>query len=487
MPTKEEWLQRITYKRAALLASMDGIGQAGWAMHVSPGRTAQDVLAHIAAWETRVAAHLPALLANCGMSVVGVEADTFNAEQVALRQGNTPRELLDELAESCRRIQAALANASDDDLTRPRAVPWGQVTLEDWVLRELYEHDSAHAEELRAWRAAQPQAGRSLLDARIDDMAAQRAWLLNECLGLPADTLVAAPVMEHWTIKDLLTHVAAWDTIHTDRVALALAERETEIASVDPDERNAELYTQQRDWPLDEAVQAAINARQNYLGVLRRANDAQLVRPVRLPCLRPLTRHAAAGWRETSAWEFAYWRARHDETHAGHIQAWRKAAAPQFAPGPQCVLRAALEATRFDLTRQIDRLPPAGRETQPVAGEWTLKDLVGHIADWDRFVLQALRAMRKADQLPYVAEGEVDLVNARQAAARRGQNWEQAWADFQNTRTELVGALADWDDDQLAREIDYPLEWLRTAYSWAAMQIWHDSEHADTLRATNAL
>ncbi len=474
MPTKDEWLARLTFERDELLASVDGISQMGWATgEVLPGWTARDVLAHIAAWETRVADELPRLLADGGMEIIGVEADAFNAEQVGLRKERSPRELVDELAASRQRIEQTLATATDDDLAKPRAVPWGLATIESWALQEIYEHDGLHAAQLRAWRAAHPESGRALQDTLLDQIAAERAGLFIACIGLNDETLSTAPVMGEWSIKDTLAHVAAWDDTHAERTRLALAGREAEIAAVEVDERNAELYAQRRGWLFELALQAAIDARQRYIDVLSEATDAQLVRPLALP------------WQEASVWEFARRRARHDGVHAGHIRAWRAAASPLFSPGPRLLLLMALEAARHDLSRQINRVPSDERDTRPAVGEWTTRDLVGHVADWDRFSLGVLRAVRESRPLPYVAESEADAINARQVAARRGQSWEQVWADFQHSRADLVDALADWNEAQLAQEIDYPFWWGRTVYGWVAVQIWHDREHADALRAAN--
>lgn len=474
--SKQKWLERLAFKRDELLASLDGISRAGWTTgQASPGWTAKDVLAHMAAWETRVAAHLPDLLADQGMRIAGVEADAFNAEQVALRQDRTPRELLGELADSRQRILEALAGASDDDLTRPRAVPWGQVTIERWALQEIYEHDKDHAAQLRAWRTMYLASGRSLRDTLVDQMAAERAGLLMACLGLDFKTLVSAPVMDEWTIKDILAHVAAWDDTYAARTELALAGREAEISGVGTDERNAELYVQRRDWPLDQALQAALESRRQYMQIFDEVyHDAQLVRPVQLP------------WLETCIWEFAWWRLRHDRVHTAHLQAWRDAAAPPFAPGPRSLLLAIMDATRDDLARQIERIPPGERETRRVMDDWTAKDLVGHVADWYIFGLKGLQAIQASRPLPYIAGPDVEGVNAQQVAARRGQTWDQAWADYEKIRAEMVRTMDDWDDVQLAREVEYEFEWGRTAYGWIASQTaWHEREHADALRISD--
>ena len=470
--SKQEWLERLAFKREELLMSVEGLSQAGWTTsEVLPGWTAKDVLAHMAAWEMHVAKHLPDLLVDNGLHIVGVEADTFNAEQVALRRESTPHELLQELADSRQRILEALTTANDDDLTQSHAVPWGQVTIERWALQEIYEHDGEHAAQLRAWRAAHPESGRLLWDVLVDDMAAERAGLWMACLGLDANTLVSTRVMGEWTVKDVLAHVAAWDDVHADRADLALTGREAEIAGVELDERNAELLVQRRGWSLEQALRAATDSRRRFLEIVGGANAEQLVRSIRLP------------WRETSVWEFAQWGARHDAVHTEPIRAWRDAHSSSCSRGPRSVLLAAMDAARSDLLRQIDRIPTNERDTRHIMGDWTLKDVLGHIADWDLYALKALRAIRESGPLPYVAESAVDEVNAQQVAARREQTWDQAWADLKNVRAKVINALGDWYDEQLARPADYPSDWGRTAYGWFVSQTAeHDREHADALR-----
>lgn len=39
--------------------------------------------------------------------------------------------------------------------------------------------------------------------------------------------------MDHWTAKDLLAHIAAWDELFTERIELILARRADEIVSVE--------------------------------------------------------------------------------------------------------------------------------------------------------------------------------------------------------------------------------------------------------------
>jgi len=51
-------------------------------------------------------------------------------------------------------------------------------------------------------------------------------------VGLDERTLTESPVFDDWTAKDLLAHVAAWDELYTERIALILAGRKEETTGI---------------------------------------------------------------------------------------------------------------------------------------------------------------------------------------------------------------------------------------------------------------
>jgi uncharacterized damage-inducible protein DinB/predicted RNase H-like HicB family nuclease len=375
------------------------------------------------------------------------------------------------LAMERRTVAARLRRLTDDELARVH-VPTARAHHpgEEWTarkaLRRLLEHEQEHLGQIRAVLAA----WRAHLLARL---AAERAALWASVLHLDAVTLSTEPIMDGWTAKDLLAHVAAWDELFTERITLILDGRAAEMISVALDDRNAALYEERKDWSLEQAVAACDQARAAFLASLAWVSDAELHRTHDLP----------VGRRTIRAW--LAWRWRHDRTHAGQIARRRKARKLPPTPGPKAILLAALAAARAELLALVALVPPAARDARPLCGAWTLKDVLGHVADWEWDIANEIYQV--VDQVPQtVAEAapvddEADW-NAAHAAARRGQSWSQVWLDFQAARQSLLEVLARLDDAAVTRPLPPPWSADDTLYGWVGVCLDHDREHAAGLR-----
>lgn len=299
-------------------------------------------------------------------------------------------------------------------------------------------------------------------------MAGERAELLYLLLGLDEETLTARPLFDDQTVKDLLAHVAAWDELYRDRMALALAGRHEEIGSVDLDERNAAVHARRRDWTLAQALAAFTEARRAFLETLARVPDEQLHASVTIPLADALPMRA-----------WAVWRARHDAVHATDVRRWRRQLQFEEGVGPKAILAAALEASREEIAALAALVPEAERASRPVANGWTVKDMAGHLADWELFLVDILRAGRMLD-MGY--GGDVDEWNAAHAAARREQTWDQVWADYRQARQQTVDVVQALDQEALAALLNNPWGNDTTTYRLVAWWLEHEREHAAGLR-----
>ena len=96
-----------------------------------------------------------------------------------------------------------------------------------------------------------------------------------------------------------------------------------------------------------------------------------------------------------------YWigpRMHHDTEHAAGLAAWRGRlgeAAPAKWPdrGPKVLLLAGLTARREALLAYMALVPPEDRATAVIAGGWTLLQMAGHVADWERLAVVILDGM----------------------------------------------------------------------------------------------
>jgi hypothetical protein len=176
----------------------------------------------------------------------------------------------------------------------------------------------------------------------------------------------------------------------------------------------------------------------------------------------------------------------HDlDDHAKNFAQW-KTERLEAPAGPKAILAAALEARRAELLAAADLVPPDERKTRPVCGEWTLHDVLGHVADWEAWTVVSLRDMAagRKPNVPLVTDEEA--WNQTHAAARREQDWEQVWADFTDVRRELVALLEEMAQEDLGQV--YPGVWdaETTPYAWFLVTYAHDREHARDIRETMA-
>lgn len=135
------------------------------------------------------------------------------------------------------------------------------------------------------------------------------------------------------------------------------------------------------------------------------------------------------------------------------------------------------EATKGDVVRLIDeswaRLldvlagVPRERLVEPgVCGSWSIKDLTGHIAFWDRQA--AAEAERRAAGAP-PRQIDVQVMNERDAAAMADRPFEDLWSDLQDTHVQVVAFLRSLP----ALDPD-----------WVKVDLWeHYDEHAADIRS----
>lgn len=299
-------------------------------------------------------------------------------------------------------------------------------------------------------------------------MAGERADLLWLLLGLDELTLADRPIFDAYIARDLLAHIAAWDDLYAERIELVLAGKSGDIASVDLHERNAMLKARHAEWSLKEALEAIEEGRRRFLEALSRVPDQQLHTPVEIP------------WADSYPMrQWVIWRARHEAGHAEDVRAWRRELALPPMAGPKDLLLAALRASRLEMEALVALIPKSGRATRLVSEAWTLKDVLGHVADWETYCISCIEAGRP---LPQQYEGDGQRWNETHAAARRDQPWQQVWNDYHVIRQELLALLGAMSQDEIEAPIDNPWGAHGSPYGWGHAYLAHEREHAATLR-----
>ena len=351
---------------------------------------------------------------------------------------------------------------------------WTDHPDEPWTvrkaLRRFLEHELEHTGQVR-----------EILSARrrwlLAQLAAGRAGLLGDMLSLEERAFSQRPVLGEWTVKDLLAHVAAWDRWdHQAMKAMVAGEEPDWTAVKDVDAANAGFFASWRDRSLVEVLAELQAARGEWVAWLESLPEEQFFR-----------RRTPSGYN----WSFSddvlpiQWK--HDAEHAAHITAWRKRARVKKQTGPKGVLLAALAAARQELLAAAAVVPAGRRTTVPVCGEWTLKDVLGHVADWEAFCAEWLRLFGTGKAAQVDHDGGVQAWNERKAAARRDQPWEQVEGDLRATRDGLLEVLDGLSQADLDRPFPTPWDRNGTPYRWVCVFFGHDREHAHGLWRARAV
>lgn len=302
-------------------------------------------------------------------------------------------------------------------------------------------------------------------------LSVERARLLHALLGASAEEIESARVLGDWSPRDLLAHLIGRER-YTHDVVRYLRARQPVPSNpdvADPDAYNARVVAVWRTRPLKELIEALAIAHRQLTVAVAGCSQPQLD-----------LEHPVGSDRHSIA-SLALEMAQHDAEHTRHLQAWRpKTRADEV--GPKVILQHTLEACRSALLTLIDTVPPDQRETLPVTGAWTLKDVCGHIADWDAFVVEATLAMEKKERIVWEPQDYGEGWNQSHAAARRGQSWNQVWRDFVDVRGTVVTELAERVmESDLARSLPSPWGGQMSFHVLLSIPCRHDMEHVEAL------
>lgn len=131
----------------------------------------------------------------------------------------------------------------------------------------------------------------------------------------------------------------------------------------------------------------------------------------------------------------------------------------------------------------IDGIPPETIATEHVGGEWTIKDMLGHIAMWMNVANKFIEDYKSTGAPKSLGLGDDDAVqayNARGWEARRGMPLARVREEFDAAYRELIAKVGTLGDVELNAPLPEPwgrdetLERLIAINSYA-----HNPEHTE--------
>ncbi len=146
----------------------------------------------------------------------------------------------------------------------------------------------------------------------------------------------------------------------------------------------------------------------------------------------------------------------------------------------------ALEESRERFLEGIEGLSEEELLAPGAAGDWSVKDILVHLARWEAEMVRLLWQVSQG-QTPTTAHfsaAGVDATNARWQAESLTRTLEQALEDFHGVRNQTLLRLEPFDDKDFTTPNRYKFLKNRPLWEWVASDSFeHESEHAEQIQA----
>ena len=120
-----------------------------------------------------------------------------------------------------------------------------------------------------------------------------------------------------------------------------------------------------------------------------------------------------------------------------------------------------------------------------VAGDWTIKDVLAHIAVWQSRLITSMFKIEKGFKPDTVdSDAEVDRLNQQWYLEQKDRSLEQIWDDFDSSYHQLLKRVETWPEKALFDPKRYPWMKGRPFVSYIAGDSYeHYAGHAADIQA----
>ena len=144
---------------------------------------------------------------------------------------------------------------------------------------------------------------------------------------------------------------------------------------------------------------------------------------------------------------------------------------------------ARLVAAKERLLSAITGLDEQTLTTEPVVGDWTVKDMLGHIVSWDKEFRREIRLILQGEHPGYglVIDGSDDFAgwNEHWIAEKRGWSWARMLADLEQDTKQAAELILALSPQEYRRRGGTP--WKRAALTRPETPSREDTDSVDTL------
>ncbi len=118
-----------------------------------------------------------------------------------------------------------------------------------------------------------------------------------------------------------------------------------------------------------------------------------------------------------------------------------------------------------------------------VCGDWSARDILAHVAAWDRATAEAFRMMLKGERprLLDLEDEEIEAFNMEHHTQTLTSSVAEVGAEFDAAREDMVSVLKDTDNTAMFAPAPGEEHADLSIASCISVQIAHDEEHAEMI------
>jgi uncharacterized protein (TIGR03083 family) len=147
-------------------------------------------------------------------------------------------------------------------------------------------------------------------------------------------------------------------------------------------------------------------------------------------------------------------------------------------------LTALIRATGTRLELLLSQLSVEQINQPGAVGVWSVKDVLAHLAFWERYSVKMLRAIGRGETPELEADDATERSNASVVAQYYQRPLSGVIADWQQAREDLIEQLEHLADEDLHDPDRFPWSGGRTLLERIAGNSYdHEQEHIDQIRA----
>ena len=156
-----------------------------------------------------------------------------------------------------------------------------------------------------------------------------------------------------------------------------------------------------------------------------------------------------------------------------------------YHPPKKSDLLDVIHAEREQLEKLIESLTDEQMTAASVTASWSVKDILAHIAAWERLACDRIQAALSGEPLKFPlikGDTDVDLFNAEVYAQNQDQTLGQVLNEYNDSHQDFLDLIETLQDDFLASPL--PFDWagnLTAQVMISANTHWHYIEHAESI------